>query len=616
MTTRKRKRVSAHLRNPEVLRPFDDTNAGGLGIRVDGDDTTITFRDWSAENLRQVVRMELFRESPSLVMPCAAFLQERGVEKRPGTRQGYIKRLRYLGRFISAYGASYGIRITEYTHFSTRFMAEFLRWLKGDGDVRPPVNNDGGLTKLSAAAVYKLARDLILWICDNEHYAELGPSDISFDLKPSDKGYKNVKSRSALSEADLTVIRRACFSELAITIEKLNLGRSILADKTVKIPDLAAPPKDFESFEVCLKAYHSVQHLKLSTKAFASHCPGLKRALRPPYNLLGDVLEHIHFTPRSIIPVMILLAMHFGFEPETFLGLNWSQEKDSQLYGAARGVVTGKKYRGGLREKSKSYARTDKRDYSPAALFNILRRISAETAVLVAPSCKKIFCFSRRTGTFGFFRDCSGFDKPLRRFIKQHRLPHFTLSSFRKTGGSLVGKLTGGDVAAQKAHQQHETVNTTLISYQDEGNEARRGDTFAVVLNIRGRRLTNGGKFDTRGGALPIEKKLAATMGFLCLDPHDSPKNGQTPGQLCQAYAGCPDCALGAIDPHDAHDCCRLQQLRLRLIEARSTVDPSRWRDHWQPKLEALDNDWLPAFTTETKKVASSMVLPPIPEVD
>lgn len=614
MAWRKGKRVSAHLRPQNVQpRPGD---AGGLGISSDDVVTTITFRDWSAENLKQVVRLKLFQETPALVLPCAAFLQERGQGARPTTREGFLKKLKYLSTFISAYGASYGIRIVEYAHFSSRFMDEFKKWLSGQGNVRPKVNDKGGLAKLTVGTVYKLVRDLIRWISDDNQYSKLAPTGISFDLNPSDKGYKDIKSRPALPEVDLKVIRRACFDELAITMAKLKRGRLILENETIVIPSLSSPPKAFEPFDVCLKAYHSVQQLKLSPRDFKSKCPGLKRALRPPYNLLGDVLEHIHFTARSIVPVMVLLAMHFGFEPDTFVALDWSREKDSQLYGAARGVVTGVKYRGGRREKSKSYARTDKRDFSPAGLFDVLRRISTETAKLVESDCKKIFCFARRTGTFGFFKNSSEFNKSLKRFIKQHRLPHFTLSSFRKTGGTLVGKLTGGDVAAQKEHQQHESVNTTLRSYQDESNKARRADKLAELMNIRARRIKNGGKVDTRGGGLPTRRKLAATMGFNCIDPYDSPQGGQTPGQLCQAYGRCPACPLAVIDHLSAHDCCRLQQLRTRLIEARSTVDPSRWQRHWLPQLVALDNDWLPAFTLDTRKKASVMVLPPIPEVD
>lgn len=612
----KNKPVSAHLRRQETQTSPVEAHYNALGVVFNDDETAILYRDWSAHSLTQVVRFKLFKEAPALVMPCAAFLLDRGGQARPKTRYAYIKKLTYLSRFISAYGSSYGIRITEYTDFSTRFMEEFKKWLRGQGDVRPRVNENGGVGKLTTGDAYKLVRDLIQWIAGDKRYSMLAPRGISFDLNPSDGGYKDIKPRKGLSEADLKAIRRACFAELRTTTEKLERGLSVLQDDSIVVPDLTSRPNAFADFNVCLRAYRSVENLLLSPETLEAQYPGLKRALRSPYNPVGDVREHIHFTTRTIVPVVILLGMYFGFEPDTLLLLDWTGETDSQLYGAARGVVTGVKYRGGMQEKSKPYARIDKTEFSPAALFEILRKTTKGTAKLISPDCEKVFCFIRKEGTFGFFRDSGDFKSPLKRFIKDHNLPSFTLSSLRKTGGNLVGKLTGGDVAAQKQHQQHKTVNTTLKSYQDESNLERRADKLAELMNVRARRLKNRGRIDTRGGGLPIERKLAATMGFQCLDPYDSPLENQIPGQLCQAYAQCPACPLAIVDRLNSHDFYRLQQLRTRLSEARTTADPSRWRYRWLPQLTALDRDWLPAFPAEVRQKASGMALPPIPEVD
>ncbi|NEI29661.1 hypothetical protein [Rhizobium ruizarguesonis] len=607
MARRKGKPVSAHLRG---------LGAGdGVGVGIDGDDVTVAYRDWSKEGLIQSIRINLFPQAPELVAPCAIFLFERGAERRPTTRRKYPEKLKYFSRFLSAYCASYGIDVTEYSDLSSALMAEYLSWLRGTGGVIPRVNGSGGLSKLTAAGYYRFARDLILFVKTSEEFGHLVPQAIVFNENPSDKGYREIDSVSGLSEDHIVAIRQACFAELDLTFALLKEGQAIKV-KHLLVPPLHSPGKEFKPLDVCVSAYRQVESLRISQAEFRHRFPGLRRAINgPPYHDRGSVLRRLHFTRRSIVPVVILLQMHFAFEPDTLLGLNWSDEEDSFLYGHNRGKLTGTKYRGGFSRKSKPYARRDKLKYSPGALLSMLRGVTPDAAGYIG-NCDRIFCYARRDGSFGTFSSSSVFTNALSEFIRDNQLRHFNLSNLRQTGADIIAKVTGGDVAEQKTFLRHKTVNTTLKSYQSPGSVARREDGLAHGMNVRARRIKSNGKIETRGASLSGQQRLGATLGFNCLDPYDSPRTGEIKGQLCGAYGRCATCPFSLVDISNARDCARLRQLQERLLEARREMDPSRWVSHWAAELEALEDVWLPAFSLDARNAAAELALPPIPEIE
>jgi hypothetical protein len=611
---RRGKPASAHLRGASGSGAESGSE---IGIDTDGDDVAVVYRDWTRGSLIQRVRIDVFPEAPRLVRPCAMFLLDKGQEKRPGTRQNYAKQLKYFSRYISAYGASYGIRVTEYCDISTSFIGEFLKWLWGKGGVTPRINETGGLSRISAAPIYNLVKSLIEYIKSSEEFAHLAPQLIEFDPNPSRKGYRDVKSIPGLPEAHLAAIRRACFAELEITFDRLTKGRSIIADEQIIVPDLESDAVDFKQLDVCVKAYRVAEGLGITMAEFRRRYPGLHRATNgDPYPNRQTVLKHLHFTRRSIVPVVILLQMHVSFEPDTLLNLDWEAEEDSFLYGKSRGKLTGEKHRGGYSRKSKPYMRRDKRRFSPGDLIDMLRLITPETALRIPDNCTRIFCFARRDGSFGSFSTSGQFAPVLYRFISEHGLHHFTLSNLRKTGSDIVAKVSGGDVAEQKEWLRHRTVATTLKSYQSPSSLARREEHLAHTQNIRVRGVKSGGKIETRDASLSPGQRLAATVGFYCLDPYDSPLENQPKGELCGAYGLCPTCPLAQLDTSSARDCARLKQVRDRLITARRTVDPARWSARWAPVLDALESIWLPAFSPEVAAASALLVLPPIPEIE
>ncbi|WP_162791691.1 hypothetical protein U0027_04475 [Agrobacterium tumefaciens] len=607
MARRRGKPVSAHLRGNRGL-------AAGGGPPEEGKFSTD--RTWTVDRIAEKLDVSVFSHVPAFVAPCAEFLHERGMNSRPATRSGYFKHLRYFSTYIAAYGSSFGIRVSDYSDVTTNFIEGFLKWLHGRGDVRPRVGSAGSLAGITAADVYNLVKDLLSSVSASETFGHLITQPIVFKTNPSEGAYRKIKPRPGLSRASLLAIRSACIKELTETSEKLRRGRMWLDDETIAVPDQQSDPIAFKPLEVCVKAYRATEPKTLNDEQFTAKYPSLERAMRPPYNQKSDILEHIHFTKRTIVPVVLLLDMHFAFEPDGMVQLDWEREKDSFLFGASRGIVGTEKFRGGYSTPSKPYARNEKRPFSPAALFELLRLITPDTAKFISPSCTRIFCFARRDGSYGYFRDSCDFRGALNRFIKDHKLEHFTLSAFRKTGADTIGKISGGDIAEQKLFLGHKTIATTARHYQSESNISLRAEQLGHAVNIRVRRIRTENKVETRGAALSPGQRLAATIGFYCLDAYDSPLSGQVKGQLCQAYGQCPACPLAQIDKSSARDCKRLHQVRERLEEARRVADPSRWIAYFGPQLDALEKIWLPAFDQAAKIEAMQLYLPAIPEIE
>ena len=516
---------------------------------------------------------------------------------------------------MNAYGQSYGIDIYDFSDFSTQFMRSFRAWLEGTSDVYPKINKRGKVSKLTIAQTYNFVRDLFLWVKDEHGVKEL--ENVAFETNVGKGGAAQSKPRRALRDDEIAVIRQACTKELGSIFAKLKEGRSILEDDAITVPDLAATAPAFKDFKTCLKAYKQFEETRLPYRNLALNYPGLARAVRaPPYHSLGKLLPFLHFTPRTLIPVIVLAAMHTSFEPDTLIGVKRDEIRDSSIFGKQRMNITGKKRRGGARLKTKSHARGDQSPFSLPAVIDELLKSTVAAAERIGSDHKALFCYARRTGDFGYFKESSSIDYWLKDFIAENGLPNFCLSNLRKSGSDRASKVSGGDVGAQKKAMAHESVATTLKSYQSDANIARRAEGLAHLQNVRGRRLRSNGKIETREQELSNFQKRAATPGFYCHDAYDSPVKGEVKGRLCGAYGMCANCPLAFSNPNSARDYFRLSQVQAELLRCRIDMDPSRWVTHWQPQLLALETEVLPLFSEAIRLEARSLSLPPIPRIE
>lgn len=200
----------------------------------------------------------------------------------------------------------------------------------------------------------------------------------------------------------------------------------------------------------------------------------------------------------------------------------------------------------------------------------------------------------------------------LRRFIDEYQLKPFTLADLRPTGSDLVDELTGGNLLAQQMLLNHAKPETTEQYYTSHAARARRQEKLALAMEWRERYARSGGKVDPRG---QLGSSRAATPGYECFDPYDSPVPGQVAGRLCAAYGHCPNCPLHAVNVRSPKSLARIIQLVARLDEASEQLAPQRWLSEWVPVRKAVRND-LYLFTEEIYTAARQLQLPPIPEIE
>jgi hypothetical protein len=112
-----------------------------------------------------------------------------------------------------------------------------------------------------------------------------------------------------------------------------------------------------------------------------------------------------------------------------------------------------------------------------------------------------------------------------------------------------------------------------------------------------------------------VDARYATAAGFICSDPLAGVGEGQKAGRLCTAWLGCFTCP-NAVIPLDADVLARLLSTRDALVAARKTLASDRWRLLYAPKLEILENDILPRFSSELHLVASVKATPALPTIE
>ncbi|PDS57767.1 hypothetical protein CO663_16945 [Rhizobium anhuiense] len=561
-----------------------------------------------------------FSNKPEFVAPFQAWLRySQSKTRRPQQQTAIARRLNPFAKFIKAYEGSYGIRVESPADISQRLIDAFLPWLKDESDVRPRLNETRTIKGIARRTAYNTVHDFLAFLARSDQFGHMIVEELVFERNVSAGSHKEVVHFDSLTDLKLTQIRIACIAEISQTLNNLAIGARILADNSINVPDLQnTSGAAFKDVAICIKAYHEAEKLKLSPSEFSKHCRGLDRAMGgPPFHSFTDILSYLHFSKRSLVPFVCLLAMHTFFNPDTILTVTWEGLEDSKIYGTARRALSGMKYRGGPSKQTKTFATNVKRDHSPAKLLEALELNTKYTATFLPISdTTPIFCYARRDGSVGKFTKSGEFRHVLLEFISDHNLPHFTLAQFRKTGGDLLDSAGKDDPAIKKKGLNQQRTETTEGSYETSATKSRRAEVLATSLNIRARRVEAEGRMDSRGDSLPTEQRLAATPGFSCQEPYDSPYSDQIKGRLCTAYCCCPDCPLSAVDIDSAVDCARVVQVRRVLMDARTTVEPSRWRVRLEPQLRAIDEIWLPSFSQKAKRGSRSQSFPPLPSVE
>jgi integrase len=414
---------------------------------------------------------------------------------------------------------------------------------------------------------------------------------------------KNIP-RDSLEWSDLLKIKAAAEAEVRAIVARLDEGERMIAEGREK---LAQGSTDFfKDLSVSLAAIdarypHVVPSEDLLKRDLRAEGPvgaklfnAVKRRKFLTYTSLRGALS------RDLVPFVLLISIATGLNAEQVLAL---EMKDYELIDDMGGrliVINAFKDRSASFQKIRVPA-GDLNRMGLGYIFEHIKRATERARRGVAAEYRdRLLVFRPERGTsaepvgFGTSRQGASADsvwkRGLDRFISDNGLRHFTLSQIRPTVGDDIQQRYGAVAAAD--FLGHKSVDTTRKFYTSAATRRRGQMRIGEVQLLYERWRHTEGKIDPRKNFRDGLDKGAATPGFTCKDPLNSPRPNQKAGQLCQAYGECAACPKALAHPNDHNAAAYYIALRQAIFDAAGTfVAPAAWRTKWAEialNLEAL----------------------------
>jgi hypothetical protein len=377
---------------------------------------------------------------------------------------------------------------------------------------------------------------------------------------------------------------------------------------------------DYFDLGVCLAALDA---------AYPGTIPDLSE-IRAANPALGGAVQQIHgqgkvcsyFYPcaRDLVPFVLLLSVATVFNPDTVLCLDWADiAYDKDRAGIPAIEIVGTKGRA-----SRDLVRlldpntTVSSQLSLQRMLGCLREITSRIrSDLVPEHADRLFVFVQRVcakSPKGYGLNGQRIQRPsgdiswtnsLSNFIKNNKLPQFTLGQLRPSILDLVQFMDGSLEAARKVGN-HGSPVTTWTHYTSGGVRQRYREKIGQVVVLRERWLETGGTIDPRR-LMPRQDKGAATPGFSCLDPFDSQRPNQQRGRLCKDYGGCPSCPMAAAHPNDPLCVAYYLALEVAIYRSQAAMSARTWLERWAPVLADLKalRAWIPPDVLAASRMIS-----------
>jgi hypothetical protein len=333
-----------------------------------------------------------------------------------------------------------------------------------------------------------------------------------------------------------------------------------------------------------------------------------------------SVWSHFFPTIHDLSPFVVWLAIHTAFNATTILELGWSNLERIDLLGVNVCRVHGSKRRAATDPVHTFY----ENDIAGELSINFVLGVLAEHTARLRPHLDDhqkdlLFVYlgefvrTRGKKTKQRAKAATAGLLKLDKFCKRHSLPPVTLRQIRATIVDEVHQNFGLLAASRAAHN---TPTVNWRHYTSGGTRQRYNEKLGRVLLLR-ERWFDDSAFDPRTRLVSNSMdRGAATPGFICLDPLDSPMAGQKQGRLCRAYGECPACPMAGADPSDPHAVALYLSLQRAVFAGQTSTDSSGWMRRWQPVAAAI--------TTLIKEVPADVLdsakrlvvrLPPLPPV-
>lgn len=307
---------------------------------------------------------------------------------------------------------------------------------------------------------------------------------------------------------------------------------------------------------------------------------------------LGALKKALYPSARDLVPLVISLAIESALNPTALFELEWADVAYGELLGEPVIRLGGAKWRA----SEDPFVPISASRVEP--ILGLTKRLTALVRATVDDSLKdRVFLFCRLVCANGraFGTDEHGvkgtatlWTRALRSFCADHALRPFTLSQIRATIGDEVALREG--IVASGQVLGHKSVRTTDAHYVSDGTRWREAEYLGEAMLLRERWFQSNGKIDPRRERLtPRMDRAAATPGFDCFDPFDSPWPTQRKGRLCGAYGMCPSCPMAAANVHDPASVALYLALRAAILAAQVGISGEAWLARYGQVLTDLD---------------------------
>lgn len=552
-----------------------------------------------------------------------SFLLELDPEVRTAIAEGYamhcLKKIRSPdGKYAFAATLKRGIVAFLNTHvmrlsladLDERLLHRFKAWLD-DEDREGFLANPSSRNQLFSAL--QLTLDQLMR--SSEWRGRLSPN-LRLINRPYAKTGRHVEHTPTLKEPDYERMYAGAAADIAHIVQLRSRQLDAVAELDGSLMDISEAARSPEQFAAWLLA------------SFPNGIvPSYYDLGRADARFLRQVPETLHREAERIlypdldelVPMVLVVASFFALNPSVALNLRRGGRDYSYetLNGRCRLRIYPNKRRASLRQRNVVTV-TDHPD-NPGRILDYLERRTEHLRRARPDLDDRIFLrFSFETRkVVPLTGSDAPWSKALKRFTDRHRISEFALRQLRPTTLDLVHELSGGNIIAMQGVATHTSAQTTYTFYTSDAQRQRNREKLGEMLMQMERWITMGGKIRPEDRPPGIAEHAAATPGFSCLDPKDSPIDGERPGELCTAYGRCPECPLAVVDPRSARSLAYLIMLNKRITEAeQGSVDPVAWHMRWAPVREELVTYWLRGWPKELEEQARTIPIPELPPVE
>ncbi|WP_137679100.1 hypothetical protein [Aurantiacibacter suaedae] len=536
----------------------------------------------------------------------------------PPTRD---KRLRELTRGIGTFLMSLDQKVTP-TSIDEAFWTSFVVWLNG-----PRHRSGKTWAPATRAKTLNAVKICISALLDHPVHGAAATTIMDQSGFPHNswpgRSRKSVPTK-VLSPTERQAMIFACLSEIAVTREHLLEREAILATGRALLEDAQsegrAPPYYSEVGACAARIEQSFPDRLALPKDLHLLEPALGRAVAYKHGMI-PTRRLLYATFRDLVPFVILIGTKTAFNSDTVLSLKWSQVRTSR----DKKTITflGIKNRASDLQVSMTEAGTAlDHDFAAepgvpfafADLLDMLRELTERTRhILSDPSqADRLFvgipAWGSQTVKSYDHKNGPSSDEAwkysLQKFVNDHGLKPFSLQTVRFTEGESEWRRTG-DLLAVRDRLGHTHIATTRTHYTSDGMRRDSQLRVAETQAFYHRWARTEGRIDPR--QQPEKCRSAATPGFGCLDPFNSPRPGQSKGKLCTAYGECADCPLAQAWPHNVQAAAYYLALPKAINDARlGRMSPRHWAQKWPPILNA-HNHLLDEIPSEIRANASRL---------